>query len=328
METKGYRLVLKEIIDGFSTYYVGEKKRYIKHQSVADVVDFESVYDLHYQRAQNRGLPTEKEIFSQLELDGIWSASDDAEIEKQLFYVDSLQKNKKNLYLKSAIAQINKQIKDAEEDLAKLQSQKQDLVANCCERYALNRANDYYMFSSFFKDPSLSLPLYSQEEFENIDATNVSSLVSTYNSFHAKFSEKNIQHLVLQDFYKIYYSFSESSTDFFGVPIVKLTNFQLNLIIYTRVFKNIFQQHNDIPDRISKDPDALMDFSNSSESREEIKKKFEDDSAVGGSSIVGATKEDLEELGMPTNTTNSLDQAAKEKGGSLSMKDLMDLSGV
>lgn len=327
METKEYRLILKEIIDGFSTFYVGEKKRYIKHQCVSDVVDFEEVYDLHYKRAQERGLPTEKEVFSNLEKEGIWSPKDDAEIEKQSFYIESLQKNKKNLYLKSAITQINKQIEEASEDLQKLKIQKENLVSNCCERYALNRANDYYMFSSFFKDTELSCPIYSQEEFEYIEAKKVTELVKTYNMFHAKFSEENIQHLVLQDFYKIYYSFSESSTDFFGQPIVKLSNFQLNLIIYTRIFKNIFQQHDDIPEKIHKDPQALMDFSNSSEARDEMKKKIEDTEA-GGSSIVGATKEDLEELGITPSVGKSIESAAKEKGGSLSMKDLMDLSGV
>lgn len=327
METKGYRLILKEIIDGFSTYHIGKKKRYIKHQSVSDVVDFETVYDLHYERARKRGLPTEAEVFKSLEADGIWAPSDDAEIEKQSFYIQSLQKNKKNLYLKSAINQINKQIEEGLESLQKLESQKQDLISNCCERYATNRANDYYMFSSFFNDPELSSPIYSQEEFEHVEAKKVTELVKTYNKFHGKFSEINIQHLVLQDFYKIYYSFSESSTDFFGQPIVKLTNFQLNLIIYTRIFKNIFQQHEDIPEKVSKDPEALMDFANSSEAREEIKRKI-GDSDAGGTSIVGATKEDLEELGVTPSAGKSIESAAKEKGGSLSMKDLMDLSGV
>ena len=327
METKGYRLTLKEIIDGFSSCYIGKKKRYIKHQAVADVVEFESVYDLHYERARDRGLPTQKEILHNLQEENIWTPKDEAEIEKQSFYLESLQRNKKNLYLKSAINQVNKQIKEGEEALLKLQSQRRGLISNCCEDYALNRANDYYMFSSFFKDKKLSVPIYSQEEFEHVEAKKITDLVKIYNIFHSRFSEKNIQSLVLQDFYKIYYSFSESSTDFFGQPIVKLTNFQLNLIIYTRIFKNIFQQHQDIPEKISKDPDALMDFSNSSEAREDIKKKMGEADA-GGSSIMGATAEDLQELGMESSSTNSIEKAAQEKGGSLSMKDLMDLSGV
>jgi hypothetical protein len=327
VETKNYRRTLKEIIDGSSTCYLNNERRYIKHQSIADVVDFELVYDKHYDYAVSRGLPTEKEIFAQLEKDGVWSSEDDANIERQTHFVQSLQSNKKNIYLKSAISQINTQIKEAETELNKLVSQKNQLIENSCEKYAINRANDYYMISSFFKDIDLKDPLFTQEEFEYTEANDVRSMVQLYNEFHSKFTEENIQHLVLQDFYRIYYAFSESCVDFFGDPIVKLTNNQLNLIIYTRIFKSIFENHQDIPPTIARDPTALLDYANSSEAREDIKKKLGDEN-VGASSIVGATTEDLEELGMTPNASQSLHKAAEDKGGTLTMKDLMDISGV
>ena len=235
MDLKDYRHLFKEIVDGFSSYYVGEKKSFIKHQSNADLVEFEQVYKVHFDRASKRGLPTEKELFENLENEGIWLKSDESEIENQKFYVESLIKNKKNLFLKSAIDRINQQIKEAEEKLNDLTSKRSDLISNSAEKYALNRANDFYMFNSFYETSDLSKPLYTQEEFEYIEPKKVTELVRVYNSFHDKFSEKNIQHLAVQDFYKIYYSFSESTMDFFGCPVVKLNNFQLNLLIYVRV---------------------------------------------------------------------------------------------
>ena len=325
MESNKYRHLFKEIVDGFSAYYIGEEKRYIKHQSQSDVVDFEQVYELHFDRARNRGLPTEKEIFLDLEKEGIWLASDDSEIETQRFYLENLIKNKRNIVLKSATERINQQIKEAEEKLNDLVTKKENLISNSCEKYALNRANDFYMFNSFYKTSDLTEPLYTQEEFEYIEPKKVTALVNIYNKFHEKFSEKNIQNLALQDFYKIYYSFSESTIDFFGSPVVKLNNFQLNLLIYTRIFKNIFEANDDIPDKIKKDPEALLDYANSSEAREEMKSKMNESSSA--STIMGATKEDLDELGLNTTSKNSLHEAAKKKGGSLSMKDLMDMGG-
>ena len=111
-----------------------------------------------------------------------------------------------------------------------------------------------------------------------------------------------------------------------GKPVVELNNFQLNLLLYTRIFKSIFENNEDIPEKIKKDPKALLDFANSSEAREEIKSKMNESSSA--STIVGATSEDLEELGVTKSNKNSLHEAAKKKGGSLSMKDLMDLSGA
>jgi hypothetical protein len=326
VELKGYRKLLKEISDGFSAYFIGEKKVLIKHQSNSDLVDFDDVYEAYSSMAQKRGLPSEKEILEDLKSEGIWTDEDDSEIESQSFYLENLVKNKKNIVLKSALGQINKQISQAEDQLNSLRNKKSGLTANSCESYALNRANDFYIVNSFYKDKSFKEPLYTKEEYEYAEASEVSSLVSHYNNFHERFSELSIQNLVLQDFYRIYFAFCETSNDFFGKPIMYLTNFQLNLIVYTRIFKNVFEMNEDIPEKIKKDPEALLDFANSSEAREDMKKKFSGDK--GASTIVGATKEDMEELGMQQNTGVSLSEAAKKKGGSLSMKDLMDISGA
>ncbi len=326
MELKSYRKLLKEITQGFSSYYIGEKLRFIKHQSTADLVDFDDVYQMYFDRAKERGLPTEEEIFDDLKKEGFWTEKDDAELDTQKMYWESLVKNKKNVFLKSALEQINKQIEEAEEAYRKLQNKKSDLVKNSCEIYASNRANDFYIVNSFYKDKELKEPLFTQEEYEYMEGTEVSKLIRTYNEFHSRFSENNIQKLTLQGFYRIYYAFSETASDFFGDPILYLTNFQLNLIMYTRIFKNIFEQYDDIPERIMDDPSALLDFANSASAREEMKKKFDGDNAA--STIMGATKEDMEELGITPSEGNSLAAAAKKKGGSLDMKDLMDLSGV
>lgn len=326
MELKSYRKLLKEITQGFSSYYVREELRYIKHQSTADLVDFDDVYQMYYDRARSKGLPNEKEIFEDLKKEGFWTGKDESELESQKLYFDSLVKNKKNVFLKSALEQINKQIEEAEKKYNELQNKKASLVTNSCEMYATNRANDFYIVNSFYKDKELTEPMFTQEEYEYMDGSEVSGLIKTYNNFHSRFSEENIQKLTLQGFYRIYYAFSETASDFFGQPILYLTNFQLNLIMYTRVFKNIFEQHDDIPERIMDDPSALLDFANSSEAREDMKKKFDGDNA--GSTIMGATKEDMEELGITPSEGNSLAAAARKKGGSLDMKDLMDLSGV
>ena len=50
--------------------------------------------------------------------------------------------------------------------------------------------------------------------------------------------------------------------------------------MYTRIFKNIFEQNDDIPERIMDDPAALLDFANSSEAREEMKNLTADNERI------------------------------------------------
>ena len=200
--TQKLQKTLKEISDGFSVYFIGEQRCFIKHQSNSDLVDFDDVYDAYFSMARKKGLPTEKEIFENLKKEEIWSEEDETAIESQSFYVESLIRNKKNIVLKSALEQVNKQIKEAQEKLDELKNKKSSLSANSCESYALNRANDFYIVNKFYKDKDFKDPLYSTEEYEYAEVSEVSSLVSHYNNFHERFSELSIQNLVLQDFYR------------------------------------------------------------------------------------------------------------------------------
>lgn len=328
MEQKDYRRIFTEIVDGCSTSFIGQKRIFIKHQSVADVVDYEIIYDKHYEYATNRGLLNEEDLLVKLDKDGIWTENDEADIKNQQFFLDNLIKSKSGLYLQSAIDRANEQQKEAEQKLSEMKVKKEALLSNSAENYAQNRANDHFVSRSFFKDIDQKEHLYTEEEFEFLDISEIKKVIGCYNSFSDRFSESSIQQLVLQDFYKIYYSFSEQSMDFFGKPVVSLTNFQLNLILYTRVFKNIFDQHQDIPEHITKDPKQLLDFASSSETRQKAKERI-DRAGDGGAGVMGATKQDLDNLGVEKadSSARNLHDEAKKKGGSLSMKDLMDLGG-
>ena len=136
--------------------------------------------------------------------------------------------------------------------------------------------------------------------------------------------------MILQDFFYAYFPFCDDTVGFFGVPVCKLTNYQLKLIVFTRVFKNILENSKFIPENIRKDPRALLDFgSMTEEAREKIEKQKEASGEGGGTSLVGATAEDYEYLGLEApSQENSLSKAAAEKGGTLSMQDMMELQGI
>ena len=99
-------------------------------------------------------------------------------------------------------------------------------------------------------------------------------------------------------------------------------------LIYTSInMKNIFDNNENIPESIRKDPAKLIEFGSSSrEERDKAKDKL--DKGDGGT-IVGAKKEDYERLGVkkPSGSV-SLHEEAKKKGGTLNMEDLMKLHGV
>lgn len=328
MEQSEYRRNFVEIIDGCSTAFINHKRVFIQHKRISDVVDYDLVYQNFLDYALKKGMPGEKEILDvQIEA-GEWDPKNDEVIAEREHFVKNLITTKNDMVLQSVKDTIQSQIEDAGDLIRALKSQKEAIISNCAERYATNRANDYYIVRSFFKDVDQKIPLYTEEEFEYLEEKKLRDMIDAYNEFNARFSEESIQNLALQDFFKTYYSFSETSNDFFGVPVVRLTNFQLHLLIYTKIFKNIFETNKEIPERIQKNPQALLDFAEGKAGRDKMESKLKN-SGSGVSTIVGATKEDYADLGVEAKSSQkTMHQAAKDKGGRLSMKDLMELNGI
>ena len=329
MPAKGsnYRKSFRDIVRGYSSVEYLESLVFVKHLTPHDQVELEDINELHFKHAQSRGLPTEEETLSLLYSDKTWTQEDDKIIEKSKNYIQSMQDSKRKLVIKSAQDQQNKLIDRESVKLNKKLRQKSELLGNTCERYAEQRTHDFYILRSFYKDNNFKEPLYLESKYDELSQPQVSILVSTYNQIFSNFAEESIQHLILQEFYSPYLSFSEDSMQFYGKPFCSLTYNQIRMIVYTRIFKNIFDNNTNIPDKIKNDPKALLDFGSVSEDeKEKFKSKFSDGD---GSTLVGAKKEDYEYLGLDKPVAGkSLHDEARKKGGSLSMKDMMKLSGV
>jgi hypothetical protein len=112
---------------------------YLKHLSVFDQVDIEDVRQQYYDKAKSRGLPTEAESLERLRQEGMWTEEDEGKIAEQLNFIHGAQKTKKQYYLKAEIEKANKDIKVAQVRMLELQVQKDSLLGQTCEKYAISR---------------------------------------------------------------------------------------------------------------------------------------------------------------------------------------------
>ena len=320
-----YRKVFRDIVKGYSKNDSEFGLLYIKHLTTHDQVDLEEIEERFYKKAKEKGLCTEEERLASLYKEDSWTKEDESFIHSQRSYIENLEKSKSQLILKSQIDNQQKLIEAEFQKLNKSLNIKNELIGSTFENYSQKRINDYYISKSFFKDEFFKEPLYSEKEYDELSYTDISKLILIHNQQFNLFSEENIQKLILEEFYFPYMPFCEDSVQFFGLAVCKLTHNQLKLLLFTRIFKNIFDNNDNIPEKIRKDPQALLDYASSSKKGKDL---IEQDSEKGGAStIVGATKEDYEYMGVDTTKGKSLDQAAKSKGGSLNMQDLMNLAG-
>jgi hypothetical protein len=322
-----HRKTFRDIVRGYSATEYQDNLVFIRHLTPHDQVELEDITDLYKSKAQSRGLPTEEETLLMLKEEETWTDEDEGFIFKKKEFIDRLLEGKKKLVLKSAQDKQNALIDRERALLQTKEKEKSDLLGNTCERYAEQRTHDFYILRSFYKDKSMSTPLYTEQQYDDLTQAQVSYLITTYNKIFNSFSEDGIQYLILEEFYSPYLSFAEDSMQFYGKPFCELTYNQVRMIVYTRIFKNIFDNNSNIPEKIRKDPKALLDYGSvSDEEKEKMKDKFE---SSDGATIVGAKQEDYEYLGIkrPQHGVSLHDQA-KKKGGKLSMKDMMKLSGV
>jgi hypothetical protein len=125
----------------------------------------------------------------------------------------------------------------------------------------------------------------------------------------------------------MYLSQTEDVSSFYGKPIIHLSVYQLKLALYARVFYNIFQYNDDIPNGIKKDPSALLRFAESKrngQGNKTLSKIRNQDS--GATAVFGATKEDLSYVDSQAKQIN-LNDEVKKKGGRLNMDDMIKLMG-
>jgi hypothetical protein len=174
--------------------------------------------------------------------------------------------------------------------------------------------------------------LFSKEEFDELGEGQMVELIGIYNKSTKKFKSDALKRISVSGFFtNLFYLCSDNPFVFFGKSVVELTFYQIELFGYGRYYKNMIENsENKPPEEISSNPEKLVEWFESSKSARETLDK----SKMGGqdgsaTSLVGASKEDLQRLGLDNpNETINLAKKAAEKGGSLTMDDMMKLHGM
>ena len=314
------RRIFKDLVFGWSDFSHNSETAYLKHLSVFDQVDIEEVRSSFYENAKKRGLPTEEEALKRLKEDELWTPHDEAQVKEQEDFLEGAQASKKELFLKKEIDRANEDILESRKKLAHLISQKEGLLGQTCEKYADGRVSDHYIIQSLYKDSGLKDSFYTQHSVDEMGREEMANIVNIYNNTYSVFTDSRIQEVTLQDFYQPYLPFCENVTNMFSKPLFELSINQVKLVIYSRMFKNIFDNYPKIPDTVKRDPEKVIDYVNA---QEKAKDKLKDIDKDGASTVFGATKKDYEYLGIQQTDGDALSKKLKEKGGKMDMKDLM-----
>ena len=330
MERQELKLVFSEIVEGYSltrSELFGDLK--IKHINNYDSAKTDIKNNYYFEKAVSQGLPKREEKVEYLIKEKLWDPEKDKEADRLKEMLKGMNRTKSKLFLQAQIDAIKKDIVNNEIKLSNILAEKESVIGFTAEEYANRRINEYYMHISILDEEGKQL--FGENEFDELEQDQVNDIMQVYEKNNRKFKAEILKKISLADFFtNIFYLCEDNVFNFYGKPVIDLTFYQIEIYSYGRYFKSIIQNSEEkIPDHIVEDPDKLIEWAESSKNVKEVLEKSSGDAESSASSIMGATKQDLAKAGIDENQdVIDLSQKAQEKGGRLTMEDMMKLHGV
>jgi hypothetical protein len=317
-----YISIIGEVFDGYTEIFFNGDPVYIKHYNIRDQRYIQKYYEKYKNVAIKKGLETEEQRLSEIKKDGIWSDDDDLKITNLEFEIKNLSNTQKKVFLPSQKESIGKDIESKTLDLYNLKNKKRELIGKTAEEYASSRSNEEMLRYFIFKDKNLTENLFTEDEFSELDDTELLFFMSEQAKVNTRLCELNIQKAVLRPFFSMYLSQCENIKDFYDKAIVLLSVYQLKTALFAKMFFNIFQYVEDIPDHIKDDPEKLLAYSDSQRN----KNSGGIDENSDASAVFGATNEDMKAISGNAKQISLKDELDKN-GGKLNMEQMMKLAG-
>lgn len=328
--------IYNEVADGCSEKIINKYRVYFKHPTVSENFTIYARYDNILAEAKLKGLLTQEEKINEAIEGGWWTKDREREIYILRKSVANLIKTRSKLIIPSQKNAINTQIKRNESILLTLIKERQEFLNYTAEEYVNSRFVDEMIIYYSYKDKSLKEKL-----FDNLDdyfdiADEISEKIRTvYNTYDTELGDKNVRMVAASGFFQNMIYLGDTCVDFWGQPVNKCSKYQIDLLVYGKIYKNVIKNRSEngepIRDEILNDPELFLnwldDESNKSKTatpNSNSKYNFnKGDNAV--SSYVGASADDLEKMGVKVEKIKgkSLLDLAREKGGTLEKSDYL-----
>lgn len=326
MEARQQKILFSQIIQGFS-HYISDTfgNIFIKHFTPLDSADVDFVYSSFYKKAIKDGLITLEESEKNITESGQWTKQN--ELDEQKKFLNSAVDSRSKLYLKSKRDIYNKTIEDTEKKIKELELEKFKLIGQTADYFAIKKSNENYIELSFYKDKELNNRLFTYEEFDELNNNEINDITSVFNKYNQDFSQNKIKMLGMSPFFLNMFNLCpENAMDFYGKPLIHLTFHQIDLWGTGKYMKSVISNWGSkIPPSVMNDADKLNEWIEIQSNYREFENK-QGDGEGGATSVVGATKSDLEYLGLNQNVVDFKAMAKAKGKTTLTKEDLIGIS--
>lgn len=327
-----YGKIYSEIVDGYSEFEFKNHKIFLKHPSVDQQFKTYKGYDLTLIEAKKKGLQSEKEKVEDAIKNKWWSNEKESEYQILKKTIENLIKTRDKLAYISQKKELDLQLKKTESRYLTYAKERKDLIGYTIEEYSNEKFFDQLILDLTYKDKNLNIKYFeNNENYYDLEEEDIKDIRIIFNKNSQHFSQETLKLIAACGFFQNLIYLEDSPIHFWGKPTVCCSRYQIDLLIYGKMIRKTIEGYSQsgktLSENISSDPEKLVNWvdnqngiANSSKSKS---KKIPSDNSV--SSLVGATKEDLDNLGVNIQKIKgkSLLQLAKEQGGTLEKSDYL-----
>lgn len=320
-----YGRIYNEIVKGFSEETIDKKTYYFKHSNFSEHFNIYNNYNLILEYVRRQGLPTEEEKIQDAIKEGWWSKEKESEINILKKTVTNLIKTKSKLIMPSQKESIDKQIRRTQAILATFSKERGEIVNFTAEEYTTKRFLDETVIVLTFKNRGLTEQAFTQEEYYNLSDGFSDKIKGAFSKYSNAFNLTNLKHIAASGFFQNLVYLNEDAYSFWGKPTVQCTKYQIDLLVYGKMYKNLIKNYAEngkpVPEDVVADAEKFVLWvENQSPDKKggKVSKKTGTRNMV--SSTVGATTEDLQKMGTKIDKVTggkTLLQMANDSGGVL-----------
>ena len=327
-----YKNLYRDIIFGYSEerFKSNKKKVYIKHLNDLETGRSERKYQDFLFLGQERGLKTEQETIDFLIEEKIWSKEKEERISTLEDKVSNLQSTKSKLIIKAQLDQLESEIKPFADELYILSHERSDNIGMTSETFANKKISEMTIQSCFFKDRELKQLFYSEEDFDYLGQEEVNEALAMYGEMASKkFAVDEIKRVSVCPFFmNTYVLCDDNPYNFFGKPILNLTNFQSALMSQAKYFKNLMANHKSPPEDYYKSPDKIIEWFELQLKTSEAKMAIEDKGEAGGKTLIGANRDEIKSMESESEGVLNLNKEIEKHGGSMDFDEILKMHGL
>lgn len=321
------RKLYRDILNGFSNFYLEEKTFAFKHLSESEVCSSNEIYIKEFDSAKLQGLLSIEEKLKLLYRDKIWSEEKEKELDNLSLEISNLKITLKKMIVKSQINKIKNDIKAKEDSLKSILKEKEELLGLTAENYAYKKCNEYIIYISLYKEDLKEKLFLDLNEFEEVSSADLIKYINYYKEFIEMFRIENIKKIAVSPFFmNSFFLCEDNPFIFYGKSIAYLTQYQCDLFSLGKNYKYFLTKTGNMPPDSFKNLDELVAWY---ENKQIISNLQDKDSNKLGQSYIGASKEELKLI-----TSNSkeevldLTEEAKKAGGDLSFDQILKIHGI